>query len=128
MKKLGVLQFSSVQFYVEVLSEFDTFGVEEAGFPAVVHHLLLALLRSRHDSSELLRRGAVVELPDVRFEQRGALNRDGGWAVMHQKSPHLFLCKEKLLACQHRGAADAYTHRSTPNTHKDEPVKYSNIA
>lgn len=78
---------------MNVSARYDTFGVEEAGFPAVVHHLLLALLRSRHDGSELLCRGGVVELPDVWFEQRGALNRDGGWAVVHQNSPHLFLCK-----------------------------------
>lgn len=84
---------------MDVSAEYDTFGVEEAGFPAVVHHLLLALLRSSHDGSQLLYRGAVVELPDVWFEQRGALNREGGRAVMHQNSPHLFLCKKKSLAC-----------------------------
>lgn len=94
----------------------DTFGVEEAGLPAVVHHLLLALLRSGHDSSELLRRGAVVELSDVQFEQRGALDRDGGRAVVHQNSPHLFLCeKKKRRACQQLSQPRFINNKHSPS-------------
>lgn len=84
---LGARSVALCVFWVE----YGTFCVEETRLPAVVHHLLLALLRSRHQGPELLRRGAVVELHHVGFAQRGALNRDGGRTVVHQNGPHLFL-------------------------------------
>lgn len=68
-----------------------TFCIKETGLLAVVNHLLLALLRSWHDGPELFSRGAVVELHDVRFVKRGALDCNWSCAVVRQHRPHLLL-------------------------------------
>lgn len=78
-----------------------TFSIKEAGLLAVVNHFLLALLWPWYDGTELFSWGAVVELHDVRFLKRGALDRNWSWAVVRQHRPHLLLYKEKvnLSAC-----------------------------
>lgn len=107
--------------------EFGTFCVEETRFPAVVHHLLLALLRSRHQGPELLCRGAVVQRHHVRLAQRGALNRDGGRTVVHQNGPHLFLWKHKSSVCQHEDAANTRTEVARPLTRGHQLPTKSNL-
>lgn len=72
-----------------------TFCIKETGLLAAVDHFLLALLRPWYDGPKLFGRGAVVELHDVWFVKRGALDRNRSWAVVRQHRPHLLLWKKK---------------------------------
>lgn len=73
-----------------------TFCIKETGLLAAVDHFLLALLRPWYDGPELFGWGAVVELRDVWFVKRGALDRNRSWGVVRQHRPHLVLWKKKV--------------------------------